>query len=88
MRAAPLRRKGLAHEGRDGRGRKARRKTMRVLSDGELMRATRIELEALLRVISCELPVLPEGSNELRNAHVNLQKIRRALARLNPGLRL
>jgi hypothetical protein len=61
---------------------------MRILSDGELMRATRIELEALLRLTSCELPALAAGTNELLNAQINLQKIRRALARLNPGFRL
>jgi hypothetical protein len=66
---------------------KQRRKTMRVLSEGELMRATRMELDVLLRRISCELPALREGSIELRHAHFNLQNIRRALARLNPGLR-
>jgi hypothetical protein len=54
---------------------------MRVLTEGELMRATRIELMALLRRISNELPSLCEGSIELRNAHVNLQNIRRALTR-------
>jgi hypothetical protein len=61
---------------------------MRILSDGELMRATRIELEALLRLVSCELPALAADSNDLLNAQINLQKIRRALARLNPGFRL
>ncbi|MEA2758599.1 MAG: hypothetical protein QOH65_1212 [Methylobacteriaceae bacterium] len=61
---------------------------MRVLNDGELMRATRIELEALLRLVSGELPALAADSNDLLNAQINLQKIRRALARLNPGLRL
>jgi hypothetical protein len=61
---------------------------MRVLNDGELMRATRIELEALLRLVSCELPALAADSNDLLNAQINLQKIRRALARLNPGFRL
>lgn len=61
---------------------------MRVLTEGELMRATRIELMALLSRISGELPSLREGSTELRNAHVNLQNIRRVLARPQPGLRL
>jgi hypothetical protein len=61
---------------------------MRILSDGELMRATRIELEALLRFISCELRALAAGSNDQLNAQINLQKIRRALARLNPGFRM
>jgi hypothetical protein len=54
---------------------------MRVLSQGELSRFTRTELHALLRRIAGELPGLKEGSQELRNAHTNLQNIRRALAR-------
>jgi hypothetical protein len=74
-----------SHEGRDGRGRKAKEKTIRVLTEGELMRATRTELSALLRRIAGEPPNLPEGSRELRAAHANLQNIRRALAR--PRLR-
>ena len=53
---------------------------MRVLTQGELQRATRTELLVLLRQIAVQLPQLPEGSNELRAAHVNLQNIRRALA--------
>jgi hypothetical protein len=40
---------------------------------------------ALLRRIAGELPGLPEGSIEPRNAHTNLQNIRMALA-LNPCL--
>jgi len=59
--------------------------TMRVLSQGELSRCTRPELAALLRQIAAELPRLAEGSSELRNAHINLQNIRRAFAR--PELR-
>jgi len=59
--------------------------TMRVLSQGELSHCTRTELIALLRQIAAELPHLAEGSSELRNAHVNLQNIRRALARPQPG---
>jgi hypothetical protein len=35
--------------------------------------------------ISAELPHLAEGSSELRNAHIYLQNIRRALARPQPG---
>ena len=60
---------------------------MRVLTQGELMRATRTEPSALLRRIAGELPNLPEGSPELRTAHANLQNIRRALARpdFRPG---
>lgn len=42
---------------------------------------SRAELAVLLRAIACELPRLREGSQELRDAHANLQNIRRALAR-------
>jgi hypothetical protein len=42
---------------------------------------TRTELSALLRRIAGELPNLPEGAAELREAHANLQNIRSALAR-------
>src|ERR1700730_18604265 len=59
--------------------------TMRGLSRGELSRCTRPELAALLRRIAAELPRLAEGPRELRNAHITLQNIRRALAR--PELR-
>ena len=54
---------------------------MRVLTQSELSRFTKAELFALLRRIASDLPDLKEGSAELRNAHVNLQNIRRALAR-------
>ena len=54
---------------------------MRVLTQSELSRFTKTELFALLRRIAGELPSLKEGSAELHNAHVNLQNIRRALAR-------
>jgi len=54
---------------------------MRVLSQTELSRLSRAELAILLRAIASELPRLREGSQELRNAHANLQNIRRALAR-------
>jgi len=54
---------------------------MRVISQAELLRLGRGELLALQNKIVCELPVLPEGSHELRVAHVNLQSIRIALAR-------
>lgn len=54
---------------------------MRVISQSELLRATRTELYALLRCIAAELPGLPEGSHELRIAHLNLRNIRQALAR-------
>ena len=53
---------------------------MRVLTHGELMSMTRTELMALLRRIASELPNLREGSAELRDAHSNLQNIRRVLA--------
>lgn len=58
---------------------------MRVLSQGELSRFTKGELSVLLYRITAELPGLREGSIELRNAHANLQNIRRALAQ--PDLR-
>ncbi len=54
---------------------------MRVISQSELLRATRPELHAMLRRIAAELPALLEGSHELRIAHLNLHNIRRALAR-------
>lgn len=54
---------------------------MRVLNQTELSRCTKAELHALLRKIAAMLPELPENSLELRNAHANLQNIRRALAR-------
>ncbi|MGH6922845.1 MAG: hypothetical protein ACRED5_03650 [Propylenella sp.] len=58
---------------------------MRVLSQSELARCTRGELSALLNRIACALPELPDGSNELQNAHKNLQNIRRAIAQAVPG---
>lgn len=60
---------------------------MRVISQSELLRATRSELHAMLRVIAAELPALPEGSHELRIANLNLHNIRLALARPTLGLR-
>jgi len=45
------------------------------------MEETKTELMALLRRISTALPDLRDGSTELRDAHANLQNIRRALAR-------
>ena len=59
---------------------------MRVLSQSELLRLSKQELSELLRRIASELPTLKEGSAELRNAHINLQNIRRALTR--PDFRL
>ena len=55
--------------------------TMRVLTQTELARMTRIELMSLLRRISAALPDLAEGSAELRESHVNLVNIRRVLVR-------
>ena len=54
---------------------------MRVLSLAELSRLSKGELSHLLRKIVCELPILPEGSEALRNAHTNMANIRRAMAR-------
>jgi hypothetical protein len=54
---------------------------MRVLSQCELARCTKAELSLLLNQIAGELPHLREGSIDLRNAHLNLQNIRRTLAR-------
>lgn len=58
---------------------------MRVLSQTELSRMSRAELAILLRAVTSALPRLREGSQELRNAHTNLQNIRRAFA--SPGFR-
>jgi hypothetical protein len=58
---------------------------MRVISQNELLHATRLELNAMLPRIAAQLPSLPEGSYELRIAHYNLYDIRLALAR--PGFR-
>jgi hypothetical protein len=59
---------------------------MRVISQAELSQMTRPELMVLLRRIAAELPKLSAGSAELRNAHANLQNIRRALSA--PSFRL
>jgi hypothetical protein len=53
---------------------------MRVISQSELLRATRFELNVMLRRIAADLPHLPEGSHELRIAQYNLYNIRVALA--------
>jgi len=58
---------------------------MRVISKSELLRATKFELQVLLREITASLPHLAEGSHELRIAHYNLHNIRLAIAR--PELR-
>jgi len=62
-------------------------KTMRIISQSELLRATRTELHAMLRKIAADLSSLPVGSHELRIAHVNLHNIRAVLARPQPGPR-
>ena len=54
---------------------------MRVISQAELLRLSRIELTMLLRKIAGELPALPEDSHELRIAHYNLFNIRLTLLR-------
>jgi hypothetical protein len=59
---------------------------MRVLTQYELSRMTRTELNATLRSIAEQLPRLPAGSAELRTAHTNLQNIRRALTPPQPGI--
>lgn len=64
----------------------SKEENMRILTQGELTRFTRIELMALLRRVAGEPPGLPESSIELRNAHANLRNIRIALAR--PEFRL
>ena len=58
---------------------------MRVLTQYELARMTRRELEAMLRSIACELAGMPQGSTDLGIGHVNLQNIRRALMQPHPG---
>jgi hypothetical protein len=42
---------------------------MRIVSQSELLRATKFELQVLLREITASLPHLAEGSHELRIAH-------------------
>ena len=54
---------------------------MRLISQSELLRASKVELHALLRRIAAELPALPEDSHDLRIAHLNLHNLRVALAR-------
>ena len=53
---------------------------MRVLTQIELMRMTRIALGEALRQIMQTLPDLPEGSVERDNALTNLRNITRILA--------
>jgi hypothetical protein len=72
-------------EGRDVRGLEKKENTMRAMSRTELSRLTRTELLALQREIARMLPEFPEGSHELRLAHVTLHDIRLILA--GPGFR-
>lgn len=60
---------------------------MRPLSTSELTRYTWVQLVTLLRAIEMEVPHLADGSDERRNALINLYTIRRALARreFRPG---
>lgn len=57
---------------------------MRVISQAELARLSRTELQVLRRQIVEQLPMLPAGSHELRIAHANLTTIRKALAMMLP----
>ncbi|MEJ1967430.1 MAG: hypothetical protein WDN03_02145 [Rhizomicrobium sp.] len=54
---------------------------MRPLTTRELTRYTWVQLVTLLRAIENEVPDLAEGSDERRNALINLYTIRRVLAR-------
>ncbi len=58
---------------------------MRFISQSELLRTTKFELQVLLREITASLPRLAEGSHELRIAHYNPHNIRLAIAK--PELR-
>ena len=53
---------------------------MRPLSTNELSRYSWVQLVTLLKVIEKELPYLPGGSDDRRDALVNLYTIRRVLA--------
>lgn len=53
---------------------------MRPLTTRELTRYTWVQLVTLLRAIENEVPHLAEGSDERRNALINLYTIRRVLA--------
>ena len=53
---------------------------MRPLATIELTRYSWVQLVTLLRAIENELPHLAEGSDERRNALINLYTIRRVLA--------
>jgi hypothetical protein len=76
-----------SQEGRDGRGRQTKEEIMRLNSQGELLRATKLELNVLLRRIAAELPNPPEGSHERPIAHYNMHNIRVALRREESRLR-
>jgi hypothetical protein len=54
---------------------------MRPLTTIELTRYTWVQLVTLLRAIENEVPYLAEGSDERRNALINLYTIRRMLTR-------
>jgi hypothetical protein len=54
---------------------------MRPLSTNELSRYTWVQLVTLLRAIEKEVPHLAEGTDDRRNALINLYTIRRMLAR-------
>lgn len=60
---------------------------MRVISQSELLRASRLELQDMLHRIAAEILTMPEGSHELRIAHYNLYNIRLILARPQFGPR-
>ena len=53
---------------------------MRPLTTIELTRYSWVQLVTLLRAIETEVPHLAEGSDERRNALINLYTIRRVLA--------
>jgi hypothetical protein len=53
---------------------------MRVISQTELMRLSRTELMVLQQRIAGALAYMRAGTAELRDAHANLQNIRRVLA--------
>jgi hypothetical protein len=53
---------------------------MRPLTTIELTQYTWVQLVTLLRAIERELPHLAEGTDERRNALINLYTIRRVLA--------
>jgi hypothetical protein len=55
--------------------------TMRVLTIGELMRMSKIELCDRLAKIANILPDFPDGSPERTAARINLRRIRLVLAR-------